>query len=219
MDTGIQDRFLGLGDSVLKYLPSLVAGIALVVVGWVCGWLAKKLLVQIARIVRLERYLSRSRWSEDFARGDVRRGLYELIGNVGFAVVFLVFLDNAFIAWQLTILSDLLGKAILFLPKLIIAGTVFGAGWLIASWTQGTVARLLLRENLPRPSLASRLVKAVIILFFSAMALVAIDVAREIVVIAFATIIIALAAIGIIWAFFGGRKYFGREKQGGKEPE
>lgn len=209
MNTDIQDRFIGLGDSVLRYLPNLVAGIILLLVGWLCGWLAKKLLVQLARIVHLDRYLSRSRWSEDFKKADVRHGLYAIIGNIGFAIVFLIFLDNAFIAWQLSLLSDLLGKAILFLPKLIIAGAVFGAGWLVASWTQGAVQRMLQREEFPKSSLASRFVKGVIVIFFSAMAIVVIDVAKEIVVIAFTTIFVGLAIIGIILAFFWGKEYFG----------
>jgi hypothetical protein len=208
MNTDIQDKFIGLGDSILKYLPNLIAGLVLMLVGWLCGWLAKKLLVQISRILHLDRYLSRSRWSEDLKKADVRHGLYEIIGNLGFAIVFLIFLDNAFIAWQLTLLSDLLGKAILFLPKLIIAGVVFGSGWLIASWTQGAVQRTLARENIPKSSLASRLVKSVIVIFFSAMAIVVIDVAKEIVIIAFTAIFIGLTVIGIVFAFYGGRDFF-----------
>lgn len=216
MNNDIQDRFTGLGDSILRYLPSLVAGITLMLVGWLCGWLAKKLLVQIARIFRIDRYLSRSRWGDDLTRADVKFGLFEIIGNIGFAIVFLIFLDNAFIAWQLTLLSDLLGKAILFLPKLLIAGAVFGAGWLVASWTQGAVQHTLARENIPRSSLISRLIKGTIVVFFSAMAIVVIDVAKEIVVIAFTTIIVGLTIVGVILASFGAKEFFENRKEGDK---
>jgi hypothetical protein len=214
MNNGIQDKFIGLGDSILQYLPNLIAGTALVLVGWLCGWLTKKLLAQLARVVRLDRYLSRSRWGDDFKKADVRRGLYDIIGNIGFAIVFLLFLDNAFIAWQLTLFSDLLGKAILFLPKLIIACAVFGVGWLIASLAQKAIQKMLLRESIPRASLVSRFVKGIIVVFFSAMAIVVIDVAKEIVVIAFSAIFVGLAIIGVIFAFYGGRDFFEKRRSG-----
>ena len=134
--------------------------------------------------------------------------------------MFLLFLDNAFLAWQLTLFSDLLGKAILFLPKLIIACAIFGVGWMIASLTQKAIQKALVREGIPRATLITLFVKSVIVVFFSAMAIVVIDVAKEIVVIAFATIVIGIAVVGVIFAYFGGKDFFAKRRNGdgrGKE--
>jgi len=218
MNADIQGQVVGFGDRLVAYLPNLVAGLALLLVGWLCSWLAKKLIVQLARLLRLDRYFSRSRWGAELRKADVRRGLYDIAGNAVFAIVFLVFLDNAFIAWKLTIFSELLGKAILFLPKLVVAGVVFGAGWLIASWTQGAVQRTLRREGFARATLASLAAKGFVVVFFSAMALEVAEVAREIVVIATAAVFFALAAAATVLAFWGGKAYFERKRDGeGKE--
>ena len=136
METKVQDQFIGLADNIIAYLPSLLAGIILVLIGWIAGWMIKRVLVQVSILLRIDRFLRRSRWEADFAKADVRYGLYNLIGNIGYALIFLLFLDNALIAWKLTMLSDLLSKAILFLPKIIIAVSIFGLGWLLSFWAR-----------------------------------------------------------------------------------
>jgi len=207
METRVQDQFIGLADNIIAYLPNLLAGIILVLIVWMAGWLIKRVLVQVSIMLRIDRFLKRSRWEADFAKADVRHGLYELIGNIGYTLVFLLFLDNAFIAWKLTILSDLLSKGILVLPKILIAVSIFGLGSLLAFWAQKSVLKSLYKEEVPKASLIARFVKIIVLLFFSAIALVELDVAREIVIIGFATIFISLGAISIVVTAIGGKSF------------
>lgn len=207
METQVQDQFIGLADNILAYLPSLLAGIVLLLIGWLAGWLIKRVLVQLSVLLRIDRFIRRSRWEADFAKADVRYGLYNLIGNIGYVLIFLLFLDNALIAWKLTILSDLLSRGILFLPKIIIAVAIFGLGWLLAFWAERSMHKTLHKEEIPRASLIARFVKVIVLLFFSAIALVELDVAREIVIIGFATIFVTLGAISIVLTAVGGKGF------------
>jgi hypothetical protein len=207
METKVQDQFTGLADNIVAYLPSLLAGIILVIIGWIVGWVIKRVLVQISILLRIDRFLRRSRWEADFAKADVRYGLYNFIGNIGFALVFLLFFDNALIAWKLTMLSDLLSKGILFLPKIIIAVAIFGLGWLLAFWTDKSMHKSLHREGIPRASLISKFIKVMILIFFSAIALVELDVAREIIIIGFSTIFVTISAISIVITAIGGKSF------------
>jgi hypothetical protein len=205
METKVQDQFVSLADATIAYLPNLLAGIVLVLIGLIAGWLIKRFLVQVSILLRIDRFLKRSQWEADFAKADVRYGLYNFIGNTGFAIIFLLFLDNAFIAWKLTMLSDLLSKGILYLPKIIIALSIFGLGWLLSFWTEKSVLKSLYREEIPGASLISKFIKFIFLLFFSAIALVELDVAREIVIIGFATIFITLGSISIVVTAVGGK--------------
>ena len=63
------------------------------------------------------------------------------------------------------------------------------------------------RENVPKASLIARFIKSVILLFFFAMALVEIDVAKEIVTIGFATVFITLGALTITITIVGGKSF------------
>jgi hypothetical protein len=217
METKVQDQFVGLADTILAYLPNLLGGILLVLLGWLAAWIIKKLLIQFSVILRIDRFLKRSRFEADMSKADVRYSLYNIIGNVGFTIVFLIFLDNAFLTWKLGMLSDLLGMGILFLPKVIIAAVIFGVGWLLASWAQVSVLRTLLREEIPRASLISKFIKSILLIFFSAISLVELDVAREIIIIGFGTIFVTLGAITIVIVAVGGKNFLKRIEDSFKE--
>jgi hypothetical protein len=210
METKIQDQFLGFADSVLAYLPNLLGGLILILLGWLTGWIIKRLIVQLALILRIDRFLKRSRYEADFRKADVRYSLFNFIGNIGFTIIFLIFLDNALVAWKLNILSDLLSKGILFLPKVIIASITYGAGWLISSWVQVSMLKTLVREDIPRASLISRFAKSILLIFFSAISLVVLDVAREIVIIGFGTIFLTLGAVTVVMSVIGGKNLLKR---------
>jgi hypothetical protein len=207
METKVGDQFIGLADNLIAYLPSFLAGIILVLIGLIAGWIIKRILVQVSILIRIDRFLRRSRWEADFAKADIRFGLYNLIGNIGFTLVFLLFLDNAFIAWKLTMISDLLSKGILYLPKVIIAVSIFGLGWLLSFWAAKSTVKALNREKVPKASLISKFIRIILLLFFSAIALVEMDVAREIVIIGFATIFISLGAISVVLTAVGGKSF------------
>lgn len=216
----LRNQFLDLSENFVRFLPNLFGGILILIIGWLLAWLVKRLLIRLASILRFERFIFFSRWKEDLTKGDVRNGVYRFIGNLGFVIVFLIFLDNAFIVWKLTMLTDLLSKGIYYLPKIITALFIFGLGWLIAFWTARSVMRSLLRENIPRASLISRFVKSILLLFFAAMALVVLDIAREIVIIGFATMIGTLGAIAVVIVAIGGKKFIRKfrktlEEEGG----
>ncbi|HUU27972.1 MAG TPA: hypothetical protein VM123_09180 [archaeon] len=203
----IQNHFLGLADNIIAYLPNLFAGIILVLFGLLLGWFIKRLLVRLSIVLRLERFLVRSRWTQDFSKADVRYGVYNFIGNIGFLFIFLLFFNSALSAWKLEILSALLGRGINFLPHLIVSLFTFGVGWLIASWSEKGALKVLRREDIPRSSLISRFIKIVLLLFFSAMALVELNVAHEVVIIGFASIFITLCALTIVITAVGGKAF------------
>jgi hypothetical protein len=207
MNESLQNQFLGIGKEIIGYFPNLLAGILLIVVGWVLGWFLKRIIIRVAVILRLERFLTRLRWGEDFSKADVRYGFYNFLGNIAFFVIFLIFLDNAFRTWRLNVLSDFVEKGIYFLPRIILAIIIFGIGWLIASWAAKSASKALHREDIPRASLIARLIKAVLIMLFSAMALVELDIAREIVIIGFATIFITLGLLAVVVAAVGGKTF------------
>lgn len=217
MKESVHDQLLNLSDNFIGYLPNLLGGILLVMIGWILGWLVKRLLIQLFVLLRVDRLLLTSRWKNDFTKGDVRHQSYRFIGNFGFIFIFLLFLNNAFIIWKLTMFSDLLSKGIYYLPKIIIALFIFGIGWLMAAWAAKSIMRTMIRENIPRPSLISRFVNGIILLFFSAMALVVLDIAKEIVIIGFATTIVTLGAIVVVIVATGGKRFIKKMEKSWRE--
>lgn len=205
MDSALRDPFSSVAEKVIGYLPNLFAGLVLIAVGLVLGWAVKRIVYQLCVIVRIDRLLGGFRWGSDFSKADVRHAMFNAVGAVASVLVFLVFLNAALEAMKLTVLSNLIEKSVLIVPRLIVALLIIGFGWIVARWLGITIRKALVREDVPRASLISRFVKSVLILFFAAMALVELDIAREIVVTGFTVTIITLGAVSVVVTAIGGK--------------
>jgi hypothetical protein len=197
--------FSKLVQNIADYFPSLIAGILLIILGLLAGWLIKRIVYQLCVILRIERLLGSFRWGGEFSKADIRHALFRAVGNVTFFIIFLIFLNAALDAMKLTVLSNMIERGVNMIPRLIIALFIFGIGWVIARGVALSVQRALYREGIPRASLAARVAKAVILLFFFSMALVELDIARVVVIIGFSVIIITLALLTIIIVSIGGK--------------
>ena len=207
MNDPLRDLFDNIGKAIINYLPSVLAALMLLAIGWFLGWFLKRIAVRLLFLLRLERLLQKFSWGEDFAKGDVRYALYNFIGNLIFSLVLLIFLSGALSVMNLTVFSNLLDKGILFLPRFAIALVIFGIGWFIALWVGKAIRKALAEEEIPRSALLARFAKMILLLFFFAMALTELDVAREIVVIGFTTIMVTLGALAVVLTARGGKKF------------
>ena len=117
---------------------------------------------------------------------------------------------------NLLVISKVIEQGVLFIPRLIVASVIFLIGWIISARVSKSVMHALLKESLPRATLISRFVKFVFILFFSALALTELDIAREVVMIGFATILICLCSIAVI-IIYSNKLSLGNFFKGDKE--
>lgn len=204
----ITDILHSLGLQVAAFLPNVLAAAILLVVGWIVAWVVKRIVIQLCVIFRLHRYLPRLRWRKALSKADVRHALFNYVGNLAFIAVFLMFLYSALFALKLTILSRLLEQAIFFLPRLVGGFIIFVVGFYFSTRISVAVHMAVLREGIPRASLISRFVKSALLLFFSAMAITELGLARQIVVIGFAVSFTALCAVAVVAVAVGGKEMF-----------
>jgi hypothetical protein len=215
MDKSIREILHDMGQKIIGYLPNLLGGLFLLLLGWLLGWLVKRIVIQLLVILRVDRLFVRLRWKNSLTKADIRYALYNLIGNISFLIVFLIFLNSALDALKLSVLSRLIEQGVLFVPRLVVALVIFGIGWLIAARSSDSVFHSLVKENLPAASLLARLIKFILILFFSAMALVELDFAREVVLIAFTALLVTLS-VATILVLSAGRESLKNFFNGGK---
>ncbi len=205
MNNAVRELFYSVGQEIIGYFPSLVAGIILIAIGWLVAWIVKRIVIQLCVLLRLDRLLRRFRWGAGFSKADLRYALFDSVGSIAFFLTFLVFLDAALVALQLSVLSSLIERGVLFFPKLFIALLIVGLGWLVAGWVAVTIQKGLIKEEVPRATLIARFSKAFLLLFFSAMALTELDIAREIVIIGFTATIITLSLLAGALTLIGGK--------------
>ncbi len=197
----VQGPLAELSSRFTGYLPTFTAGLVVVVIGLVVGWLAKRTVVAALKWLRLDRLGGPTTWRSALAKADVREALYNLVGTITLVVVLLVFLDNALQIWGLEVLSGVVDNVIAYLPKLAIAGVVVGVGLLIATAVGERVEGAVVEAGLPSPRLLAGMAKAAVLAIVAALAVWELDFARQIVMGAF---LIGFGSIGVAFAIAAG---------------
>jgi len=184
-----------------EFLPDLLGGLTIVVIGVVVGWLARRAVMAFLRWIRLDRLGGPTTWRAALAKADVREALYGVVGSVVMVLVVLLFLEQAFQKWGLVVLSGAMEGMIRYLPNLALVGVIVGVGLLLANLAADRVEVTMEDAGVPNPALLGGMTKAALLAVVTALALWELEFAREIVLGAF---LIGFGAIGVAFALAVG---------------
>lgn len=213
MNEQLHTLFMNIMNTFLAFVPSFLVGIILIVIGWVLAWFIKRMIIQMLKLLKFDRALARFPWGRAFSKADVRYGFYSFIGNIFFVIIFLLFLYYTLLSWGLKFISELLREGILFFPRLITAVAILWVGWMIASWASRSLYKFLYQEKIPYSTFIAYYTKVVLIVLFFAAAFAELDIARNIIIIGFTTIIITLGVIAVILTTVHGKAVMGKPKE------
>jgi hypothetical protein len=186
-----------LWGQVQDFLPSLAAGLLVLAVGILIGWIAKRGAIRLLVWLRLDRLAGRAGWRAAFGKGDVRSTLYNIVGNLIFLVIVLVFLDDTLERWGLMALSRIVGSIVFYIPNLALAGLILAAGVASSHVLEGRVVEALEEEGVARARLIGLAARAAVIALVVALILWQLNLARPIVLAAF---LIGFGSIGVAFA-------------------
>ena len=206
MDTKPLESVGDVMSNVVDYLPTLLAGFIVLVLGAIIAWAVSNLVVKLLVFLRLDRVVTRLGWGRALEKGDVRHSLFGLLGLVAGLLMFLVFLENAVVIWKLTVLSELLEKLVHLIPQLLTAAIILLLGWGVATAVSRAAHRALAQEEFERARLVSRIVRSAILVLACAIALVELHVAVTIVTGAFLIAFGALALCVVLAFGLGSRR-------------
>ena len=161
--SALDDLVARLVGSLTEYLPSLLAGILLLLAGWV---LARLLQAWSTRLVGSGlTWLTRNdRVRRTMARLGLPQTAPHFIGTLVFWVVFLLFLTAAVEVVGLNVLSLLLSSFATYLPSLLSAVLVLFAGLLAGALVRGLVSEVASSIGLSYAVLLGRAAQVAIIL-------------------------------------------------------
>ncbi len=184
-----------------EFLPDLLGGLTILVIGIVVGWLAKRAVMAFLRWIRLDRLGGPTSWRAALGKADVREALYGAAGSVAMLLIVLVFLDQAFQKWGLVVLSSAIESLIRYLPNVGMVAVIVGIGLLLANLAADRVETALEDAGVPNPALMGGMTKAALLAVVAALALWELNFARQIVMGAF---LIGFGAIGVAFALAVG---------------
>jgi hypothetical protein len=189
------------------FLPRLLLALLVVAVGWL---FAKALRFAVERALRAVNFnvLTERAGTDSFLRGAGMRGdTTTLFGIVAFWLGLLAALIIAFNGLGLTYITDLLGRVVVFTPKLLITMLIVVFGSYCARFVGNAVQTYCLDAHIPDADILGRIVRYVIMTFVVMIALSQIEIGGDIVQRTF-LIILAGLMLALALAFgLGGRNW------------
>lgn len=194
------------------FLPRIGAALALLVVGYVVAWAAGRVIAKTLETIGFDTLATRYGVSNELARIGVPSASRLVAGVVRLAIV-VVACIAAVSALGLSALTGSLNAAILFLPKLVAAGLLLLAGFVLARIVRDRVDRAAARMDLAGP--LGALAELAIIAIFVATALAQLSVPLAILTLIVA-ILIAAVAFSAALAFGLGSRDTARQIAAGR---
>ena len=127
------------------YLPRLLLAVLVLVAGWLVAKAVRFSLIRLLRALNFQVLAQRSGIDGFLEQGGSSKDTIALFGWVGYAVIWLLALVIAFDTLGLRQVADLLGIALLFVPRLLVTMVLIVLGCYFARFI-GEALRNYLRE-------------------------------------------------------------------------
>lgn len=190
-----------------QFLPKLALALLVVIAGWMLARLARFAVVKALRAVNFNVLTERAGMEAFLQQGGIESTVTDIFGALGYWVVILAALIVAFNSLGLTYVTDLLGKVVLFVPKVIVALLILAFGAYFARFVCNTVITYCRNVGIQDSEFLGKFAQYAILGFVILIALDQINVGGDIVRQSF-LIILAGVVFALALAFgIGGRKW------------
>jgi len=125
------ETMMGTVASILEVAPKVLIGIVLFLIGLVLFKLIRKVLVSLLKKVGADSIADKMGIGDMLRKFGIRKPFTEVLGAVIFYLLMFNFLVELTAALDLTMISEPLGRIVLFLPNVITATIIFMAGFIV----------------------------------------------------------------------------------------
>lgn len=190
--------------SLIAFLPALVAGLIILLIGWIVAAVVRRIINVLLPRTGLDRFLARHKVVD--RSPDAHAGSRVVASAAYWAILLIAFMQAANV-WGLEFVANGLGRVIAFLPNIVSAVLIFGAALFVGNWLRN---RMRAREDAEgerrwAPFLPEA-VRAAILTVGAFFALRQLLIAPELLIIAFALVFGAIAVATAIAVGLGARR-------------
>jgi hypothetical protein len=187
------------------FLPRLLLAIVIIVVGWLVAKAARFAIVKALRAINFNVVTEKAGVDQFLKQGGADIDTVRVLGSLTYWLVIIAALMVASNALDLAYVTDLIGRVVLFVPKVMFAVVIVVFGAYFARFVSSALTKHLRDTRAAEAALLGRLVLYAIMVFVIMIALDQMslgDIIRQ----AF-LIIVAAVALGLALAFgLGGQK-------------
>ena len=199
----IGDSFQRATDGFFGFLPNLLGFLVILIIGFVVAKVVSAVIRKLLQKIGLDDQLHKSDANKYVDRVMPGASPSNGIARVVFWLIFVFFLFSAIGALKIPALTSFMNDVLAYLPNVIVAILIFVVAALLAGAVAAAVTKLM--GDTPTGKIVASVVPAIVMVIAFFMILEQLMIAEEIVRIAFAAVMFALA-LGLALAFgLGGR--------------
>jgi small-conductance mechanosensitive channel len=138
--TELQTSFQNSFNQIAEHAPSVVAFVALLVVGYVLARVLDRFVSTLSRSLGLETAAERSGLAASMKQVGIDRNVPSIVGRIVFWLTICLFLTAGFNILGLDAVSTAMEKIVNYIPNLLVATVVIVIGLLVATFLRGVIA-------------------------------------------------------------------------------
>lgn len=126
-------------SAFLGFLPAFIGAVIILVIGILVATWGKRLIVELLKFAKLEDLSKNSGFADYLARADIKISATEIVGDVVRWLLLFIFFIAAVEVLGLKVVSVVLTQILGYVPNILAAALILGAGFVIAHLVDGLV--------------------------------------------------------------------------------
>jgi len=203
--TAILEALISLWEGLVAYLPSLIAGIIILIVGIFLAKAIEKLVQKVIAAAKIDELIAKINVIRKIEEGGTKVVFSQIFAWLVKWFVYVVLLVAVSDILQLGQFTLFLNEIALYLPNVIIAVLILVAGFILGYFVDDLIVKVLKSTKEKLANLVGAVAKWAIIVFTVLAALIQLNVATQMIQMLFTAIVFMLAvAFGLAFGL-GGR--------------
>lgn len=176
---GLTDAVTASLAQIVAYLPTLILACMLLGLGYVLARLVSVVVTRLLQLMGFDRLLSRTAVQTLLERSGTKKKSSEILGLIGFWIIFLVFLIQASDTLSLTMVSDALTSIAYYIPKVGIAVLVLVLGLIAANFVRELITMTCSSAGITHGTMVAQAVYVAVVLLIVVTAIDALGINTE----------------------------------------
>ncbi|WNM62916.1 mechanosensitive ion channel family protein [Candidatus Nitrospira neomarina] len=176
---GLTDAVTASLAQIIAYLPTLILACMLLGLGYVLARLVCVVVTRLLQLMGFDRLLSRTAVQTLLERSGTKQKSSEILGMIGFWIIFLVFLIQASDTLSLTMVSDALTSIAYYIPKVGIAVLVLVLGLIAANFVRELITMTCSSAGITHGTMVAQAVYVAVVLLIVVTAIDALGINTE----------------------------------------
>ena len=151
-------------SQVLAFVPALISALMLLGFGYLLAKVVSIAAVRLLQFVGVDRLLSRTAVQALLERSGTKQKTSEILGMIGFWIIFLVFLIKASDTLGLTMVSDALTGIANYIPKIGIATLILILGLIAANFVRELITMMCSSAGITHGTMVAQAVYVAVVL-------------------------------------------------------